>query len=265
MTGRDLGLRIARYEERDAILYALSVGASADDTDLVYEERLRVLPTFALTFGLWALEEVAVAGAYDRRDTLHVGQDLVVREPLPRRGEVETAASVEAVWDKGSAALVVVRVAAASFDARYTIYVKGAGGFGGPRGAGAGATPPARKPDVRTRAVTTRDQAALYRLTGDLHPLHIDPEAAREAGFERPILHGLGTLGCVAFALTRALGREPDGLHRLSARLAAPVYPGATIDISGWKHGPDIMFVASAGRTEALKGGTAGFRPVALN
>jgi hypothetical protein len=256
---------VVSYDERDAILYALAVGATAGDIELVYEERLRVLPTFALTLGLWALEDVAVAGAYDRRDTLHVGQELVMREPLPPRGQVEMSASAEAVWDKGSAALVVVHVAAAAFHARYTIFVKGGGGFGGPRGSGAGGAPPEREPDVRAQAITTPDQAALYRLTGDLQPLHIDPEVARAAGFERPIFHGLATLGCVALALTRALGRRPDALSRLAVRFAAPVYPGTTLQISAWSEDPDVMFVASADGAEALKAGSAGFGRVGPN
>lgn len=47
--GRELGTRVIDYTERDAILYALAVGASADRLDLVFEDRLRVLPTFGLT------------------------------------------------------------------------------------------------------------------------------------------------------------------------------------------------------------------------
>ena len=225
LVGRDLGTHVTRYEEPDAILYALAVGASAEEIELVYEERLEVLPTFALTFGLWALDAAAVAGAYDRRDTLHVGQDLVVHRPLGRRAEIEMAASIAEVWDKGSAALISVLVASDFFDASYTIFIRGAGGFGGARGASGAPEMPQCEPDVRTQASTTSDQAALYRLTGDLQPIHIDPSVARAAGFDRPILHGLGTLGCVTLALTRVFDHQPRVLDRALGTLCRARVP----------------------------------------
>jgi acyl dehydratase len=260
IVGTDLGAHVAKYDERDAILYALAVGAGADRTELVYEERLEVLPTFALTLGLWSIEAVALVAGYDRANTLHVGQELTVSGPLPRSAEIRTTAAVEAVWDKGSSALVVVAVQSELFEARYTIFVPGAGGFGGERGPSGGGAAPERSPDVEARAETTPDQAALYRLTGDPHPIHIDPDVARAAGFERPILHGLATLGCVALSMSDALGRDPGELTGLSVRFAAPVYPGAAIEVSGWNEDGGTLFTASANGTDVLKGGVASFR-----
>jgi acyl dehydratase len=265
LIGTELGSHAASYGERDAILYALALGAGADRTELVYEEQLKVLPTFALTLGLWAVEAVAVAAGYDRTNTLHVGQELTVVRPLPRSADVRSTAAVEAVWDKGSAALVVVRVRSELFDARYTIFVPGAGGFGGDRGPSGGPAAPDRPPDVRARAETTPNQAALYRLTGDPHPIHINPAVARAAGFERPILHGLASLGCTALAISDALGREPTELTELSVRFAAPVYPGAAIDVSCWSDDRGTLFAATADGTDVLKGGVARFGPVAAN
>jgi acyl dehydratase len=259
IVGTDLGSHVASYDERDAILYALALGAGADRTELVYEERLEVLPTFALTLGLWSIEAVAVAAGYDRTNTLHVGQELTMLGALPRRAEVRTTAAVEAVWDKGSAALVVVAVRSELFEARYTIFVPGAGRFGGERGPSSRGAAPERSPDVRLRAQTTRDQAALYRLTGDPHPVHIDPDVAHAAGFERPILHGLATLGCVALSMSASLGRDPGDLASLSVRFAAPVYPGAAIDVSCWNDDSGTQFTALADGTEVLKGGAATF------
>lgn len=259
LVGTELGSHVTSYDERDAILYALAVGAAADRTELVYERRLRVLPTLALTFGLWSLEAVSVAGRYDRTNTLHVGQELTVTRPLPPRAEVRSTAVVDAVWDKGAAALIVVRVRSELFESRYTIFVPEAGGFGGDRGPSGRSASTDREPDVRTRAQTTPSQAALYRLTGDPHPVHIDPEVARAGGFERPILHGLATLGCATLALSDALGRDPVDLTRLAVRFAAPVYPGAAIELAAWNAEAETRFTAEAGGVTVLRDGLVAF------
>jgi acyl dehydratase len=259
LTGRELGERVARYDEREAILYALAVGARETQLDLVYERGLRVLPTFAVTLGLWAVEEAGEAGRYDRTNTLHVGQQLTVHGPLPVSGEIVTCASIESVWDKGSAALLVVRVSADLFDARYTIFLPGLGGFGGERGTSERFEVPDRDPDFSTTIETVANQAALYRLTGDLHPLHVDPDIAAAAGFERPILHGLATLGAAALALSEGAGRPAAELAEISVRFGAPVLPGDHIDLTGWSEGDGVLFTAGVGGTEVLKAGSARF------
>jgi acyl dehydratase len=259
LAGRRLGAKECRYEESDAILYALAVGAGATDLDLVYEERLRVLPTFALTLGLWAVEEAGALGAYDRMSTLHVGQTLQVHEPLPSTGAFDSTAEVRAVWDKGSAALLDVAVSSDYFDAVYTIFIPRAGGFGGEGSPPKPAAIPDRPPDAVTEVATWKDQAALYRLTGDRHPVHIDAAVAESAGFERPILHGLCSLGAVALASAGVTGRRPWELRGLSARFAAPVLPGSSIDVSCWTEPNQVRFVASVGETEVLKAGEASF------
>lgn len=249
LLGRDLGEHRSSYVERDVILYALAVGARPDELNLIYEAQLQVLPTFALTLGLWAVEAAGGLGAYDRARTLHVGQSLSMHAPIPLSGEIETSATVTAVWDKGSAALVGISVASAVFDATYIIYVPDKGGFGGERGRAAPAGDSMAAADeatgFTTRITTWDNQATLYRLTGDLHPVHVDPQAARAAGFDRPILHGLCTLGCVVKAVAAATSRNPASLTELSARLTAPVYPGSAIEIDGQTRGTDFTFVAS--------------------
>ncbi|MBO0828503.1 MAG: MaoC family dehydratase N-terminal domain-containing protein, partial [Streptosporangiales bacterium] len=94
LSGADLGTRVHRYDERDVLLYAIAVGASADQLDLVYERNLRVLPTFVLTLGLWAVEAAGALGVYDPAVTLHAAQELVAHRPLPASGAVETAARI---------------------------------------------------------------------------------------------------------------------------------------------------------------------------
>jgi acyl dehydratase len=260
LVGLELGTRVVTYSERDAILYALAIGAAASDLDLVYERDLRVLPTFALTLGLWALAEAAEVGRYDRTNTLHVGQSLSVRGPLPRRGAVRSSARIDAVWDKGTAAVVVVRVTSEPFDAWYTIFLPGRGGFGGERGSTSGPEIPSRDPDISTAARTWAGQAALYRLTGDRHPVHVDPAVALEVGFPQPILHGLATLGTVSLALANAAGSRPWDLTELTVRFASPVIPGDTIEIEAWREAEDIRFAAAArGGAKVLTAGSARF------
>jgi acyl dehydratase len=259
LAGFHLGRRVAAYREEDAILYAVAVGARAQELELVYERKLRVLPTYALALGLWGVEAAGATGAYDPLRTLHVGQRLDVHEPLPPSGEVEMEAHVAAVWDKGSAALLEVAVSSPFFDATYDIWVPGAGGFGGERGTSARQAR-AGDPELRLTLETSPQQAALYRLTGDRHALHIDPDIAAEAGFERPILHGLCLLGAASLALARGLGEEPTAISQLAARFAAPVYPGTKIALAVWPGAAgDSSFSARAGEAEVLKEGRIRF------
>ena len=257
--GRDLGRQSCAYTEREAILFALAVGAGAAELRWVYEQRLEVMPTFALTLGLWAVRAAGATGAYDPVTTLHVGQELLVRKRLPPTADFEMGANVAAVWDKGSAALVAVRVDSEFFEATYTIFVPGGGGFGGERGPSRRANETGPVPGWEAEVRTTVDQAALYRLTGDLHPVHIDPEVARANGFERPILHGLCTLASVTKAVADTVGADLGALRRLSTRLTAPVYPGDRIAVAIWESDGAFSFRANSGDAVALDDGRAEF------
>ncbi|MGI9206504.1 MAG: MaoC/PaaZ C-terminal domain-containing protein, partial [Rhodococcus sp. (in: high G+C Gram-positive bacteria)] len=108
--GAELGTRTVTYDERDAILYALAVGARATDLDLVFEDRLRVLPTFALTLAQWAPDALGSLGAFDTKTALHGSQKLDVLSPLPKSGSITMTARVGEVWDKGRAAVFEVVV-----------------------------------------------------------------------------------------------------------------------------------------------------------
>jgi acyl dehydratase len=259
LEGTPLGSHYCQYDERDAILYALAVGSHATDLDLVYEKQLQVLPTYSLALGLWAVWACARLGAYDSARTLHVGQDLQAHKPLPRVGDFQTSATIGGVWDKGTAALVEVNVVSDYFSARYTIFVPDGGGFGGDRGPSSPVSVPNEEPNLRTRVNTFPDQAALYRLTGDLHPVHIDPSAAKAAGLGQPILHGLCTLGCTALAITLAGGHDPVSLSGLTARFSAPVLPGASIEIEAWERESGFAYVASVAEVGAVLTGTASY------
>jgi hypothetical protein len=195
--GLELGTRVIDYGEADAILYALAVGAQATDLDLVFERDLRVLPTFALPHGLWACDALGELGFFSPATAVHGSQHFELRDTLPSRGRFELRARVSAVWDKGSAAIFDVEVECEQWRATYATFAPGCGGWGGERGLSAQRNP-GTQPDRWLRFKTSTDQAVLYRLTGDRHPIHVDPAAAHAIGQSRPILHGLCTLGFAA-------------------------------------------------------------------
>jgi acyl dehydratase len=262
LAGTRLGERVLAYDERDAILYALAVGAPADRLDLVYERDLRTLPGLGMGLGLWAVEAAGDLGVYDRTRSLHVGQQLEVRDAFPRRASIASSGRVGAVWDKGKATVVEVEVESELFLATYTIFIPGLGGWGGERGP-SGASEPDPAPAWTVDRETRRDAAALYRLTGDRHPVHIDPEVARGGGFDRPILHGLATLGMAALEIAAAVGAHPADLRRLSARFVAPVMPGERLTFeAGPADGRAVAFgVQTAGGKPAIAGGRAVYGP----
>ncbi len=260
LAGYKLGCRTVAYEARDAILYALAVGAPAEATDLVWEDELRVLPAYACALGLWAVEAAGDLGAYDRTYSLHASQGLVMHRAMPAAGEIATSARIAGVWDKGKAAMLAIEVASEVFTASYGIFLPGLGGWGGEPGPSGGAVEVPATAALPERGFPTRpNQAALYRLTGDRHPIHIDPAVARANGFERPILHGLCTLGIAARLAAAAADVHPADLRRLEARLAAPVLSGDEITLGARGTAEALIFEARVGDTVVLKGGLAEF------
>jgi acyl dehydratase len=234
--GYPLGTRVVQYSEDDAMLYALAVGAEAEEVSLVFERDLRVLPTFALTLGLWVADAASEAGAFEPAHALHGAQSLVMYATLPRGTTFEVAGYIESVRDTGRSAILDIVAESEYFSATYSIILPGAGGFASAErrpGSAGGAAGEMRK---AVSVGVPRDRAALYRLTGDRHLIHIDHQAARAAGFERPILHGLCTLGTAAKALARPLGCQPWELRAIEARFVAPVYPGSVLDIAAGTH-----------------------------
>ncbi|MCW4355701.1 MaoC/PaaZ C-terminal domain-containing protein [Hoyosella sp. YIM 151337] len=234
LTGKTLGRRTVSYSERDVMLYALTIGAQADELDLIFEKQLQVLPTYALTLGLWAPDLLGELGAYDVSRAVHGSQELEIHAPLPVAGDLELDAAVAAVWDKGRAAVFDVDVRSQWFSARYSIFAPGAGGFGGPRGSAADRCGARVDGTATTVAVPTwPEQAALYRLTGDRHLIHILPDAAKTIGQPRPVMHGLCTLATSILGFSRSVGASAVDLTRLAARFSAPVLPGQVLEVAG--------------------------------
>lgn len=234
LTGCNLGTSECSYDERDVMLYALSVGARADELPLVYERDLRVLPTFAVTLGLWAVWAAAALGVYDKDTTLHASQRLSILQPLPPTGTFPSSGTVAKVWDKGSSALVDIEVTSQYFVSTYTIFVPGAGGFGGERGSFTSQPLPEEHDMIRSRIDIDPNQAVLYRLTGDRHPVHVDPDTARRVGLQGPILHGMCLFGSLMLEASRLLQRDPSTLIEADVRMSAVVYPGSHCIVDVW-------------------------------
>jgi acyl dehydratase len=258
LPGFNLGPRKVAFDDRTTILYALCAGATNDELDLVWEQHLRPLPALATSLGLWAVEAAGELGAYDRRTSLHVGQRLRILQPMPAAGEIDMSARIEAVIDKGRAAIVEIAVTSPYFELGYTIFLPGYGGFGGHPGAPA--APAAPFEPTLTTSVPTDDRLALfYRLTGDRHPVHVDPATAVDNGFERPILHGLCTLAIASRAVARIVGAHPADLTELDGRFAAPVTPGDILEVRASVDATVARFEVLVGDRVVLKDGRARF------
>lgn len=256
--GYDLGSHTVSYTDRDVILYALAVGASAADLDLVHEPRLRVLPTFALTLGQWAPDALGSLGAFDTRTALHGAQRLRVLAPMPPSGSLSMRAHVAQVWDKGSAAVFELAVESEFFVATWSLFAPGYGGFGGERGPGR-AGDPEGSPDHLDEVPTFATQAALYRLLGDRHAMHIDPEAARAAGQPEPFLHGLCTVAASVLRIAELTGAHPADVAELEARFAGPVFPGDRLTLRGWDSDDGMRYTLTRGEHIAISGARVRF------
>jgi acyl dehydratase len=243
--GRTFPALTVGYDWRDCALYALGVGATAEELDLLYEGRgPKVLPTFAVIPLFRATRPAVAALGVPQTSIIHGEQRIVLHRPLAPKDTLSIEARVSAIYDKGEAGAVAVIESEArgadgapAFRGRSSIFARGQGGFGGDRGPKAEeVSPPERAPDFAVTETTRPEQALLYRLSGDLNPLHADPDFARTAGFARPILHGLCTFGFAGRALVRgACGGDVARLRSFGVRFAGVVMPGDALTTEGWR------------------------------
>ena len=247
------------YTERDSIVYALGLGVAnsmpldAARLRFVHEGApggLAALPSMAVVLATGPFWMQDPATGIDWQRILHGEQMLTMHRPLPAAATVTGEHRIEAIFDKGAGKGAVMLLSRRLFDTASgdllatvgsTVFMRGDGGFGG-RSEGAPKPHPVpadRAPDLTMDLPTRADQAVLYRLSGDLNPLHIDPAVARAAGFEQPILHGLCSYGIAARALLTLLcADDPARLQRLDLRFASPAYPGETIRTEVWLEAP---------------------------
>jgi acyl dehydratase len=259
----------------DTLLYALAVGAGQLDptaelaftTENTAGVRQRALPTYAIVLAQYGGPQAGLTGV-DLTSVLHAEQSLTLHRPLPVAGSVELTSTVTDMVDKGSGALVVTTTTGTDpadgtpmFDTRSSVFVRGAGGFGGDRRPSGGFTVPDRPEDAVLRFPTSVQQALLYRLTGDRNPLHADPAFAARGGFERPILHGLATYGITVRLLCNEFGATAR-LSRVEGRFTRPVTPGDELVVSAWRDGDTVVFRTANGTGDVvLDRGRAEFTP----
>jgi len=241
------------WTSKDALLYALGVGAGVDELQFTTENTKdlpqRVLPTFAVIIGGGGVPFNQI-GTFNAALMLHGAQGIELFDEIPAEGEIESTGSIGAIYDKGKGA--TVELISESIDiatgkpllkTTMTAFMRGEGGFGGERGPSPTFELPDRKPDHEVRYETRIDQPLLYRLSGDRNPLHSDPSFAKLGGFDRPILHGLCTYGFTGRALLNAVcGGDASRFRAMDARFSKPVMPGDDLVVSMWVDGGTCLF-----------------------
>lgn len=247
-----------RCTPRDCAAYALGVGYGADPMDTselayVYGPELRAVSSMALVLcnpGVWQSDP---ALKIDWLKAVLFELELEVHRPLSTTATVSARPRVESVLDLGRerGAFIVQRreIVDVQSGARVatignTSLCRGDGGFGGARGEWPGPfQPPSRAPDAVCELTTLPQAALLYDLNGIVNPLHSWPPAAKRAGYERPILHGLCVMGFAHHALARSLaGGDADRVTRMTGRFRREVYPGDLLRTEAWADGASVVY-----------------------
>ncbi len=241
------------YDWRDCVIYALGIGVGLDPLDeadlpFVDEMRLKVEPTMANVMGYPGFWMRELPLGLDWVRTVHGEHAVRIHKPLPPKASVRGVSRIVDLIDKGEGKGALIYVEREISDMNggellatvsQTVFCRGDGGFGGenkpqPRPHAV----PTREPDTHIDMPTSQQSALIYRLCGDYNPLHVNPATAREAGFARPILHGLATFGVTGHALVkRCCHSDPFAMRAMSARFSSPVFPGESVRVEIWREG----------------------------
>ena len=247
---------------RDSLLYAVGIGAGAEDpvgSELEFTTNnskgieQRTFPTQGVVIG-GSGGALGKVGEIDWGRVLHGSQGVTLHQPIPVSGTVVIEESVSGIWDKGEGKNAIIETESKMslketheplFDLRFSIVVRGSGGFGGEEGNTAPQVhAPDASPDHEVTYQTRTDQALTYRLSGDYNPLHSDPWFATElGGFPKPILHGLCTYGFTGRALLHQLcDGDPSSFKSMDSRFSSPVYPGDSLTVQMWVEGGQAIY-----------------------
>jgi acyl dehydratase len=270
-------LRTMSWGSKDALLYAVGIGAGQADlpftTENTKDTAQVVYPTFAVVAGAGTQSPGASAmskiGSFNFALLVHGSQSITLHRPIPVEAEATVQDKVVAMYDKTKAAVVVmeneVKLASGEplWTTRSSVFIRGEGGWGGDRGpSGPQNEPPAdTAPDHEITLQTSPDQAFVYRLSGDRNPLHTDPSFAAIGGFDRPILHGLCTYGFTGRALLGALcDNDVTRFHHIEGRFSSPVLPGDALTVRAWRTGSgEAVFTTSVGDRVVIDQGLVRF------
>jgi len=247
LLGKKYGPISFQYTWKDVVLYALGIGAQAEEFQFIYENAkggLSVFPSFSMPMGIGLFLELFQDMKVDLSRFIHGEQAIKLYRPIPSEGKTLIEGEITNIYDKVKAALIIFRMKVMTeeghplAETESGIFYLGEGGFGGDPGPNTGALEPPKgtRPDFKVSYSIPENQAILYRLSGDINPLHVDPDFAKRGGFPRPILHGLCTYG---YALRAILHKTCDGdvgrFKEFKARLSGVVYPGDSLVTEGWK------------------------------
>jgi acyl dehydratase len=248
LIGKKYGPISFKYTWKDVVLYALGIGAQTEELPFIYENAkggLKVFPSFSVVMGIDLFMELFKdMKNVDFSRFIHGEQAVKLYRPIPPEGKTLIEGGITDIYDKGKGALLVWRMKIMTergellAEAESGIFYVGEGGFGGDPGPKVESLEPPEEtgPDFTASYFIPENQAALYRLNGDINPLHVDPDFAKMGGFPRPILHGLCTYGhAVRAILHKACDGEVERFKEFRARLAGVVYPGDSLVTEGWR------------------------------
>jgi len=242
--GEKVGPFTREYEPKDAMLYALGVGAGFHDLEYCYEKNLKVLPSFSIASIFDTMAEFAIKAQVNLAGILHGEQDLIFHNPIPPEGTLTTNGQIDNIYDKGKdkGALVIGRSdtfhsnGEKLFTSIFSLFCRLDGGFNGEKSLKTEFEFPEREPDFIVKDTPLTGQPLLYRLSGDIFPLHADPKFAKASGFKKPIMHGLCTHGFACRALLNQLiPNASEKARRMKCRFSNTLYPGVPIETLIWK------------------------------